>query len=74
MMPDLIILLDEDTGLPILGELFCYEMRVVVLGVPANKKWRTPREIEMCGPRYFYYLDDYTPVETLAVCYREELV
>ncbi|WP_074012662.1 DUF917 domain-containing protein [Candidatus Sodalis sp. SoCistrobi] len=74
MTPDLIILLDEETGLPILGERLCYGMRVVALGVPAHEKWRTPRGIEVCGPRYFHYPDDYTPVETLAARYKEESV
>ncbi|WP_406705230.1 DUF917 domain-containing protein [Sodalis sp.] len=72
MTPDLIILLDEETGLPILGERLCYGMRVVALGVPAHEKWRTSRGIEVCGPRYFHYQNDYTPVETLAARCKEE--
>ncbi len=66
MTPDLIILLDEDSGLPILSERLRYGVRVVALGVPANAKWRTPRGIEVAGPRYFNYDTDFIAVETLA--------
>lgn len=65
MTPDLIILVDEDTGIPVLTERLTYGMNVVAIGAPANKKWRTPRGIEVCGPRYFKYPLNYTPVETL---------
>ncbi|ASV32915.1 DUF917 family protein [Candidatus Hamiltonella defensa] len=65
--PDLIILLDEDTGLPVLAERLSYGMRVVVIGAPADDKWRTSRGIEVCGPGYFNYPDDYKPVEMLAM-------
>lgn len=37
MTPDLIILLDEETGLLILGERLCYGMRVVARGVSAHE-------------------------------------
>lgn len=63
MTPDLIIILDEDTGIPILAEKLSYGMNVVAIGVPANNKWRTQRGIEVCGPRYFKYPMDYIPVE-----------
>jgi DUF917 family protein len=66
MTPDLIILLDEDTGLPILSERLRYGVRVAALGVPANERWRTPRGIEVAGPRYFNYDTDFIAVETLA--------
>lgn len=71
MTPDLIILLDEDTGLPILTERLCYGMNVVVIGAPANTKWRTPRGIEVCGPHYFKYPQNYLPVEKLVENYRK---
>ncbi|MFB4475183.1 DUF917 domain-containing protein, partial [Oceanobacillus caeni] len=35
------------------------------IGIPADKKWRTERGIEVAGPRYFGYDNDYTPVEEL---------
>ncbi|TKI06559.1 DUF917 domain-containing protein [Martelella alba] len=66
MTPDLILLLDEDTGRPILGERLRYGVRVAALGVPANARWRTARGIDVAGPRYFRYQTDYIAVETLA--------
>ncbi|XBS71598.1 DUF917 domain-containing protein [Acerihabitans sp. KWT182] len=66
MTPDLIILLDEDTGLPILSERLRYGVRVAALGIPANERWRSPPGIEVAGPRYFHYDTDYIAVETLA--------
>jgi uncharacterized protein len=66
MTPDLISLLDEETGLPILAERLRYGSRVVAVGIPANEKWRTAKGIEVAGPRYFKYDMDYVPVEKLA--------
>ncbi|WP_240313874.1 DUF917 domain-containing protein [Candidatus Fukatsuia symbiotica] len=63
--PDLIIVLDEETGMPILTEWLRYGARVVTLGVPANKKWRTSAGIELAGPRAFNYNTDFIPVEKL---------
>ncbi|XVN42340.1 MAG: DUF917 domain-containing protein [Candidatus Rickettsia vulgarisii] len=63
--PDLIIVLDIETGMPILTERLRYGLRVVVIGVPAHKKWRTKRGIEVVGPRYFKYDVDFVPVEAL---------
>jgi DUF917 family protein len=72
MTPDLIVIIDEDTGIPILTERLCYGINVAAIGVPANKKWRSPRGIEICGPRYFNYPMNYIPVETLIEKYRKE--
>ena len=66
MTPDLILLLDEDTGRPILSERLRYGVRVAALGVPANERWRTARGIEVAGPRYFSYETDDIAVESLA--------
>lgn len=63
MTPDLIVILDEDSGIPILAEKLSYGMNVVAIGVPANNKLRTQRGLEVCGPRYFKYPMDYIPVE-----------
>jgi DUF917 family protein len=62
-VPDLISLLDVDTGLPITTEYLRYGYGVVVVGMPANEKWRTPEALEVVGPRYFGYDIDYIPIE-----------
>lgn len=64
--PDLIAILDEETGLPITTEGIRYGNRCVVIGMPCDPKWRTDKGIETCGPAYFGYDVDYRPVEELA--------
>lgn len=63
--PDLITVLDAETGMPITTEGLKYGMRVVILGMPADPKWRTLRGIETVGPKYFGYEHEYTPIEKL---------
>jgi DUF917 family protein len=64
-VPDLITILDAETGEPITTESLRYGFRVVVMAMPCNEKWRTPAGIELVGPRYFGYDLDYIPVEEL---------
>ncbi|MFD1451715.1 MULTISPECIES: DUF917 domain-containing protein [Oceanobacillus] len=63
--PDLIAVLDEETGMPITTEGLKYGARVVVVAFPAHEKWRTAIGIETAGPKYFKYDYDYVPLETL---------
>jgi DUF917 family protein len=65
MTPDLITVLDAETGTPITTEGIRYGARCVVIGIPCDNKWRTDRGIELVGPRYFGYDTDYIPVEEL---------
>ncbi|MBU5465584.1 DUF917 domain-containing protein [Virgibacillus sp. MSJ-26] len=65
MTPDLICVIDTETGLPITTEGLRYGARATVIGLPADEKWRTTKGIEVAGPKYFGYDYDYTPVETL---------
>lgn len=62
-VPDLICTVDAETAIPITTEGLRYGQRVVVVGIPCNEKWRTPKGIETVGPRYFGYDLDYIPVE-----------
>lgn len=63
--PDLIAVLDEETGLPITTEGLRYGARCVVIGIPCDPKWRTEKGIATCGPEYFGYDVSYQPVEIL---------
>ncbi|WP_027414745.1 DUF917 domain-containing protein [Aneurinibacillus terranovensis] len=63
--PDLIAVLDAETGLPITTEALRYGARTVVVGIPCHSKWRTSKGIETCGPAYFGYEMEYIPVEEL---------
>ena len=62
-VPDLISLLDIDTGLPITTEYLRYGYRVVVAGMPTDEKWRSPEGLKVVGPRYFGYDVDYLSIE-----------
>ncbi|MGI5167744.1 DUF917 domain-containing protein [Spirillospora sp. CA-253888] len=57
--PDLICVLDTDTGEPVTTEGMRYGLRVTVLGVPCDPRWLTPGGIELAGPRYFGYETDH---------------
>ena len=62
-VPDLITMVEEDTGEPITTEQLRYGFRVLVLGIPCHPHWRTPEGLKVVGPRYFGYEVDYAPVE-----------
>ena len=62
-VPDLIIMLDSESGEPITTEEMRYGFRVAVLASPCDPRWRTPAGLELVGPRYFGYEIDYVPIE-----------
>ncbi len=61
--PDLITLLDADTGEAITTESLRFGFRVVALGIPSDPQWRSDEGLALVGPRYFGYDIDYRPVE-----------
>lgn len=61
--PDLITVLDAETGEPITTESLRYGFRVAVLGIPSAAAWRTERGLELVGPGYFGYDVPFVPVE-----------
>jgi DUF917 family protein len=61
--PDLITILDAETGEPITTESLRYGFRVVVLGIPCDPRWRTEAGLNLVGPGYFGYEVEYVPVE-----------
>ncbi len=62
-VPDLITMVEEDTGEPITTEQLRYGFRVMVLAMPAHRHWRSEKALAVVGPRYFGYDVDYVPVE-----------
>lgn len=62
-VPDLITVVDEQTGLPITTEALKYGLRVAVLGFPCYPQWRTPAGLALVGPRYFGYEIEYVPLQ-----------
>jgi DUF917 family protein len=68
MSPDLICNLDPKTGDTIVGPSlggYNVNQEVALISIPAHRLWRTPKGIEILGPRHFGLDFDYTPIEEL---------
>ena len=59
--PDLITLLEAESGNPVTADSLRYGLRLVALAFEATAQWRSPEGIALVGPRYFGYDVDYTP-------------
>jgi DUF917 family protein len=44
---------------------FVVGQEIAVVGFPNHAIWRTPKAIEMLGPRHFGFDENYEPIETL---------
>jgi DUF917 family protein len=64
--PDLVTILDSETGEAISTEMLRFGQRVSVLAWACDPLWRTPRGIELAGPRAFGYDFDYVPFDGAA--------
>ena len=65
IVPDLISILDRESGEPITTEGVRYGQRVKVVGVSAAPIMRTPEALAVFGPRIFGFDEDFTPIEDL---------
>lgn len=65
-VPDLITIIDAETGHAITTEMLRFGQRVSVLAWPCDPIWRTPRGLELAGPAAFGYDLPYTPFEGAA--------
>lgn len=68
--PDLICPLDPKTGWAMRGGgrvigSFQVGQELAVVGFAAHPIWRTPKAIEMLGPRHFGFDQDFVPIEQL---------
>lgn len=62
-VPDLIVILDAETGLPITTEVLRYGQRIAVLALPCDDLLRTPEALAVVGPAAFGYPDiEFTPM------------
>jgi DUF917 family protein len=66
MPPDLFTLITPN-GTPITNTALKEGMEVVAIAAPAPRVWRTPRGLELFGPRHFGFDYEYVPVEELVV-------
>jgi DUF917 family protein len=60
-VPDLITIVDTETGEAISTELLRFGQRVTLLAWACDPLWRTPRGLELAGPPAFGYELDYVP-------------
>ncbi len=61
-VPDIISLIEEESGLPLGTEALHYGLRLTVLGIPAAAKLKTERALRVVGPRAFGYDVDFRPL------------
>lgn len=57
MVPDLIVNLELETGEPLTTEVLRYGQRVAVIGLPVHDLMKTPRALDVVGPKAFGYPD-----------------
>ncbi|HEU0164588.1 MAG TPA: DUF917 domain-containing protein [Thermomicrobiales bacterium] len=63
VVPDLICLVDADTGAPLTTEVVRYGMRAAVLGIPAPVELKTDAALRSVGPAAFGYPEvEYVPL------------
>ncbi|XUK61358.1 DUF917 domain-containing protein [Plantibacter sp. RU18] len=60
-VPDLVTIVDSETGDAISTEMLRFGQRVSVLAWACDPLWRTERGLELAGPRAFGYDLDYEP-------------
>lgn len=61
--PDLICVIEKETGSPITTEELQYGYRVDILGLRCADQWRTDDGISLGGPSFFEYDIEYQPIE-----------
>jgi uncharacterized protein len=66
-VPDLISLVDDQSGEAVPTEVLRFGQRVAVIALPCDPLWRTERGLAIAGPRAFGYDLDYVPVEDALV-------
>jgi DUF917 family protein len=53
--PDLIVLLEQETGTPVMSETLTYGIRVAVIALKSPAIWQTPEGLALVGPKAFGY-------------------
>jgi len=65
IVPDLLTILDRESGEPLTGEMLSYGQRVKVLGLSADHPLRSAQGLEVLGPRMFGIDEDFVPLEDI---------
>lgn len=64
--PDILTLLERETGAPVTSESLQYGLKVNLIALPAPEMWTTPAGLAIVGPRHFGYEVDYAPISQRA--------
>lgn len=64
--PDLICVLDRDSGEPVLNPRACVGQPLAIVALPAPAAWRSAEGIAVLGPRHFGFDFDYMPLRGAA--------
>lgn len=60
--PDILMLLEQETGTPITSEWLQYGLKVNVIALPSPEIWTSPEGLALVGPRKFGYEIEYKPI------------
>lgn len=60
--PDILMLLEQETGTPITSELLHYGLKVNLIALPAPEIWTSAHGLSIVGPRQFGFETDYIPI------------
>jgi DUF917 family protein len=60
--PDIIVVFDSDSGLPVPVERLAFGLQVSVCALPAPCVWQTSEGLALVGPRIFGFPCDYQPI------------
>jgi len=60
--PDILVLIEQETAVPITCESLQYGIKVDLVALPAPEIWTTPAGLALVGPRHFGYDVDYCPI------------
>jgi len=63
--PDMLIVVNRKTGEPYANSAIEEGQHVAVIGLPAIGQFRSPKGIDILGPKHFGYDIEYTPIEQL---------
>jgi DUF917 family protein len=61
--PDILTIVERDTGTPLTSDGLRYGLKVALLAVPAPKIWQTQKGLTFVGPQVFGYAIDYHPIQ-----------
>jgi DUF917 family protein len=60
--PDILMLMEQETGTPITSSTLDFGMRVDLIALPSPSLWTTPEGLSLVGPQYFGYNVEYKSI------------